>query len=388
MTRGLAVILAVVFAGCGPTPMPEYITDVESLAAGPAAEEAPEKAPALWKQADEELAMARRAHEEGDQASARRHAQKAGILYKTAIAVTREIRAQARITSAQDRIENAGEELARLRSLRLDAEKRFLDLQEYHAGQKDLAGQMKATFEKDRDRFEEMDGEERTIWLEAEGLRLDRALQAARARIRAADLLGCTASLPSETEETTDVMAKAEAATDAPWEQRRVLVDTASLWAERLLHQTRVMHQPDPLVNPASDEKVVERFVEALDGTGVMVSATTRGILLSFADPGQGGVPDEKTRETLGLIAGALGDGEIVLSVEAHAWSGCTAGECDETSRSLAARASKVLLEGGTLPAGTVVDFHGWGSAPPSATGHCLAEPCPGGRLDVIVLAL
>jgi hypothetical protein len=381
------VIAACVLCACGPPPPPAYITDVESLAAGPAAEGAEKRAPSLWKKASDALEKARQAHARGDDPAARSLALEASILFKTAMAVARQKKAEARIDGAEDRIAGASKELKKFTSLRIDSQSRYLELLSFHDAQKDASKAILAAFQKDREAFSKMSEEEKETWLAAESLRLGRLVQAARSSIAAAAFLGSDKILPSETKEANEALSKAEKAQDAGWENLRPLADEAFLRAERLLVHVRALAKPKPMSNPAADPQVVERFVKAIGGARVMVSATAKGILLSFADPldEQTGALDEKTREGLETALGAAGKtGKPAFFIEAYRSEGCGAKGCEVDSRMIAELAAAALVSAG-VPESDIAT-HGWGQEPAPDPGHCLAEACPGGRLDVVIV--
>ncbi len=387
--RAAPIVLAAALAACGPPTSPVYITDVASIESSPAAQGAREKAPALWKSASEALEKARQAHAAGDEPRARSLAMEASILFKTAIAVMREKKAQARIAAAEERIGEAGVELARFRSLRIDSQARFLELHAFHEAQKDAAKASLAAFKKDRDMLAGLDDGEKSKWLAVEAERIATVLQAAAGAVLAAEALGCEKLLPSETKETRESLEKARQAQAAEWETIRPLSDDARLRADRLLNHTRTLGKPDPLVNPAADAKLVERLVKALADTRVMVSATPRGILLSLRDPydtKDGGLTDE----ALGAIDTALGamgnTSKCVILAEAYLSEGCTGEACDEKTGKIAQSAALKLVDSG-VPESAVFP-KGWGRSPLPDPGHCLAEACPGGRLDIVIVNL
>jgi hypothetical protein len=385
----LGSVVAAVLVACGPPPLPACITDAEGIASGPAAAGAREKAPALWKQASQALDKAHHAHAAGDEEAARTHALEASILYKTALAVARQKNAGMRIAAARDRVAEAGSELERFKSLRIDAQARFLKLQAFHQEQKDLAKATHAAFKKDRDALASMDEEEKAEWLSVERKRIERVLKAAAGAVLAAETLGCDKRLPSETKETREALRKAEEARGAGWETLRPLSDEAWLRAERLLHHARVMHKPDPLENPAEDADLVARFVKAMEDTRVMVSATSRGILLSIRDPLDDASSDldQEARTALETALGAMGEAEEpVVIIEAYRLEGCSAKECLEDSVSIAQQAASFLVSTG-LGESSVIS-KGWGDSPPSDPGHCLVETCTSGRLDVLIVKM
>ncbi len=387
--RAAPIVLAAVLASCGPPPPPAYITDVASIEASPAAQGAREKAPALWKSAGEALEKARQAHASGDESLARSLATEASILFKTAIAVMREKKAQARIAAAEKRIEEAGVELARFRALRIDSQARFLELHAFHETQKDAAKASLAAFKKDRELLAGLDDEQKAKWLAVEAGRIATVLQAAAGAVLAAEALGCETLLPSETKETREAIEKARQAQSADWETIRPLSDDARLRADRLLNHTRAMSKPDPLVNPAADAGLVERFVKALADTRVMVSATPRGILLSLRDPRDakhGGLTDEALA-AIDAALGAMGDAPNgVILAEAYLSHGCSGEACTEKTGKIAQSAALRLVDGGIKE--SAVFPKGWGASPPPDPGHCIAEACPGGRLDILIVNL
>jgi hypothetical protein len=313
----------------------------------------------------------------------------ASILFKTAIAVSREKKADARIASAEQRIEKADAELAKFRSLRIDSQARFLKLHAFHEVQKDAAKTSLAAFKKDRDMLAGLDDEERAKWLSVEAERIATSLQSAAGAVLAAEALGCEKLLPSETKETREALEKAREAQGSGWETIRPLSDDARLRAERLLHHTRTLAKPVPLENPAADAQLVERFVKALADTRAMVSATPRGILLSLRDPldaKDGGLTDE-TLEAIRATLGAMGDAsKSVILVEAYLSEGCSTEACIEKTGKISQAASLALSSGG-VPESAVFP-EGWGEAPPPDPGHCLAEACPAGRLDIVIVKM
>lgn len=384
----LVSVVAAVLVACGPPPLPACITDAEGIASGPAAAGAREKAPALWKQASQALDRAYHAHAAGDEDAARTHALEASILYKTALAVARKKNAGTRIAAARDRVAEAGSELERYKSLRIDAQARFLKLQAFHQEQKDLAKATHAAFKKDRDALASMGEEEKAEWLSVERKRIERVLKAAAGAVLAAETLGCDKKLPSETKETREALRKAEEARGAGWETLRPLSDEAWLRAERLLHHARVMNKPDPLENPAEDADLVARFVKAMEDTRVMVSATSRGILLSIRDPlDDASDLGQEARTALETALGAMGKaGEPVVIIEAYRLEGCSAKECLEDSVSIAQQAASFLVSAGLVESSVI--SKGWGDSPPSDPGHCLVETCTSGRLDVLIVKM
>lgn len=389
MNRHVTVlVLAVLLGRCGPPPPPEYIVRVESLSASKAASGAREKAPALFKKGSDAIEAALKAHRSGDEELARDLALEASILLKTAIARAREKSATSRVESAEARVAAAEEELQRFTSLRLDTQKRFLILASYHDEQSDLAANLLSKFEADRKVLAGLEGEKRQKWLTVERERLARVLMGARGSVLAAAALGSQTLLASETEETEAAVQRADDAMDDQWEVLRPLVDDASLRADRLLTHTRAMQEPEPLANPAEDDEAVARLVQALKGTKAMVSATRRGILVSLAD----GL-DPKTQElspeassALVKLADALGPDPHPLLVETWMRHGCEPAVCMGASESLEDAAVKALTDAGEAP--DSITSHAWGNLPIGQEGHCLATGCPGGRLDVLVLAL
>ncbi|MBW2260522.1 MAG: DUF4398 domain-containing protein [Deltaproteobacteria bacterium] len=385
--RAVLLVVAAALVSCGPPPAPSYITDAAGIESSPAAQDARVKAPALWKSATDALERARNAHAAGDEPRALALAMEASALFKTAIAVMREKKAGARIAAAERRIEEAGIELAKFKSLRIDSQARFLELHAYHETQKDAAKASLAAFKKDRDMMAGLEDGEKSKWLAVEAGRIATALQAAAGAVLAAEALGCEKLLPSETKETREALEKAQQAQGADWETTRPLSDDARLRADRLLNHTRTLNKPDPLENPATDAHLVERFVKALADTRVMVSATTRGILLSLRDPldaKDGGLTDEAL-EAIGTSLGAMGDAsKSVILVEAYLCEECSGEVCIEKSGKIALSAARELVNGG-VPESAVFS-RGWGESPPPDPGHCLAEACPGGRLDILIV--
>ncbi len=367
---------------CGPPPPPAYITDVQALADSQEAQKAKDRAPELYAKARDALDQAIAAHVGDDETLARSKALEASIVLKTAIAGARQKVAGARILAAQDRIARAGEDLERMRSLRLDAEQRFLSLVAFHDEQSDLATNLQSRFEADQQKVAKLDPAEIAAWEKVEQDRLARVLQGARCFVAAAEALGCAALVPSETGDTLSAIGNAGKALGDDWKILRPLVDDAALRAERLLVHTRAMSQPAPLDNPASDTKAVERFITALKGTGAMVSATRMGILVSIEDPLIEGQLSPSSVAVIVALDSALGDGIHPVLVQSWAPSGCAGSDCDAKSEDIAEAALTAL---GTTVKATA---RSWGNAPFSDPGHCLSGSCTAGRLDIVILAL
>jgi len=389
MRVAVRAALLTLAASCGPPPPPAYITEAAGIASGPAAEDAMGKAPEIWKKASDALEKARHAFEAGDETKALSLAIEASILMKTAMAVARQMKARSRIASAEERIAVAGAALERFKSLRLDSESSFLVLQEFHDAQKDKAKILLASLEKDRKHLAGMSEKQKAGWLEAEQKRISRLLRGASGTILAARALGCDEIVPSETEETEEALRRAKEAEQAEWDVLRPLADDASLRAERLLVHTRTLHKPGPLANPASETALVERFVAAYAKTKVMVSATARGILLSIRDPrdAAGGDIASPATKAIEIALGAMGEpSSATVLVEVFVSQGCGPDGCAADSEEIAGLALDALVAGGVKASAVLAK--GWGEAPPYEPGHCLAAPCPGGRLDVLIIDL
>jgi hypothetical protein len=388
VTRAGVLAAAIALSSCGPPPLPEYITGAQDLSSAPAAEDAREAAPSIYEKGRTALARAVEAHAHGDEQEARTAALEASIHFKTAIAVSRRKGAANRIADCEDRIAAAGDDLSRFTSLRLDTGQRFLKLIAFHEDQSDLAARLLSEFEADEKTLSELSGEQREAWLQVEGERLAGVLQGARATVLAAEVLGARELLASELAQMEQSLADAEAARDESWEVLRPLVDDASLRAARLLVHTRTLAEPGPLANPAADAALVERLVAALEGGGAMVVPSARGIVVSLADAWnvEEAALAPGVEETIGRLAEALDGATATVLVEGWLAEGCEADACGPASSSLAAAGAESLRATG-LDAERI-ESHGWGDAPLSEAGHCLAATCEGGRLDVVILAL
>ncbi len=384
--RAALLFIAACSWSCGPSRPPQWIADVEGLASGPATAGVMQKAPAEWKAAKDALEDAGKALGGGHEEEAKRHAAKASILFKTAMTVARGKDAKERIDAACKRASAAIAEAEALRSKRLDAQARFLSLQSFHESQGDLAKQKLASLEKDKKALAAMSESQKEKWLALEATRLDREIQRSRATILTAQALGCDGSLPAESGETAAALAKAAAAPASLWESRRTLVDDAALRADRFLHHCRALHEPDPIENPAGDAVTVAVLVKALEGTGAVVSAGQRGIVVAIPDPqdGQGGLGESAT-SALGIAGGVVAKmTPAVVLVEVYPPAGCSGESCAADALELAGTGAAAFVAGA---AGVTAKAHGWGPVPPSEPGPCLSA-CPGGRLDVVVLLL
>ena len=386
----LAAIFALLAApcGCGPSRPPAWIAEVEALAAGKAMDGVMAKAPGEWKAAQVALLGSKKAMKSGDEGVARILATKASILFKTAVAVSRGIDAKARAEAAEDRLSSALADAEKLRSRRLDAEARFLSLKSFHESQGDLAAQKLAALEKDKEAVASMSASQKEKWMALEAIRCDREVQRCRATLLAAEALGCGEALPAESGDAGAALAKAGASPASQWESRRVLVDDAALRADRFLEHCRALHEPDPLANPAGESAVLEVFVKAFEGTGAMVSASARGIVIAMADPddGQGGL-SKKATAALGIAAGVLGKmAPATILVEDYPPLGCSGDGCAESAKDLAGLGASALGGGGESV--LKVEPHGWGTVTPVDPGPCLGKACPKGRLDLVVLSV